>query len=113
MSEIMDVNSGELLEIVEKEDRIAALVWIRSCSACAKFKPVFTQLPDHIKDVRFLRMNQLKTIENLRLSESKGMDETPTTFIYCNGEYVDSIVGYHTLEETIGLIEDIFANRNC
>ena len=113
MSEVLDVNSGELLDIVGKESRVVVLVWIRSCSACAKFKPVFNQLPDHIQGVRFLRMNQLKTIENLRLSESKGMDETPTTFIYCNGEYVDSIIGYHTLEEIIGLIENIFVNRDC
>ena len=53
-------------------------------------------------------MNQLKTIENLRLSESKGMDETPTMFIYKNGQYVKSIVGFHTLDETIKLIHEAF-----
>ena len=108
MSEILDVNADDLLDLVSKNDRVVVLVWIRSCSACTKFKLVFNQLPDHVENVTFLRMNQLKTIENLRLSEAKGMDETPTTFVYCNGEYIESIVGYHPIEETIKLIEDTF-----
>lgn len=112
MSEILDVNADDLLDFVSRNERVVVLVWIRSCSACAKFKPVFNQLPDHVENVTFLRMNQLKTIENLRLSEAKGMDETPTTFVYCNGEYMESIVGYHPLEETIKQVEDII-NRNC
>lgn len=112
MTDILDVNIAELLEISSKEKQVVVLVWIRSCSACSKFKPVFNQLPEHVKGVTFLRMNQLKTIENLRYSESKDMDETPTMFIYCNGEYVESLVGYHPLEETISLIDDVF-NRHC
>ena len=113
MSEILDVNSTELLDLVSKESRVVVLVWIRSCSSCAKFKPVFNQLPEHFEDVKFLRMNQLKTIENLRLSEGNGMEETPTTFVYCNGDHIDSIVGYHPLEETVKKLNESYANRNC
>jgi len=113
MSEILDVNVSELLEVVSKESCVVVLVWIRSCSACAKFKPVFNQLPQHLIGVKFLRMNQLKTIENLRYSEAKGMDETPHMFIYCNGDYVGSIVGYHPLEESIKLIEETVIKCNC
>ena len=108
MSEILDVNADELINIVSKEDKVVVLVWIRSCSQCSKFKPVFNQLPGHLTDIIFLRMNQLKTIENLRLSESKGMDETPTIFIYKNGQYLKSIVGFHTLDETKNLIREVF-----
>lgn len=111
--EILDVNRDELLDIVSREKRVVALVWIRSCSACFKFKPVFNQLPDHVECVTFLRMNQLKTIENLRYTEGLGMDETPTTFLYCDGEYIDSIVGYHPLEETVSLLKGTYAKSNC
>ena len=111
MSEILDVNVSELQDIVSKKCHVVVLVWIRSCSTCAKFKPVFNQLTQHLDGVTFLRMNQLKTIENLRYSEAKGMNETPTTFVYGNGEYLDSIVGYHPLEETLILIKEIFTNN--
>lgn len=111
--EILDVNATELLDIVSKKPRVAVLVWIRSCSKCSKFKPVFNQLPDHIEGATFLRMNQLKTIENLRYSEALGMEETPTTFIYHNSEPVGSIVGYHPLGETVELIGQAFRNDNC
>lgn len=113
MSIVLDVNLDQLLETVKDEQRAVVLVWIRSCSACAKFKPIFNQLPEHFPETRFLRMNQLKTIENLRYSEGKEMDETPTTFVYCNGAYVESIVGYHSLEETKTLLNTIFNNINC
>lgn len=113
MSEILDVNVDELLDIVSKEQRVVVLVWIRSCSKCAKFKPVFNQLPDHIEGVKFLRMNQLKTIENLRYSEKLGMKETPTTFLYCKGEYTSSIVGYHTLDNIVKMIDETYENSNC
>lgn len=113
MSEILDVNIEELLEIVSREPKVVALVWIRSCSACAKFKPVFNQLPEHMEGITFLKMNQLKTIENLRYSEAKGMDETPATFVYCNGEYLESIVGYYPLDETVKSIVNVFENNNC
>ena len=108
MSEILDVNAAELLNIVSRENKVVVLVWIRSCSQCSKFKPVFNQLPGHLTDIIFLRMNQLKTIENLRLSESKGMEETPTMFIYKKGQYIKSIVGFHTLDETKKLIHEAF-----
>ena len=113
MSAVLDVNIEELLDVVSRESRVVALVWIRSCSACAKFKPIFNQLPDKIDGIKFLRMNQLKTIENLRYAESKGVDETPTTFVYCNGEYIESIVGSHSLDETVKKLGEIFANLNC
>lgn len=113
MSEILDVNVEELLEIVSREPKVVALVWIRSCSACAKFKPVFNQLRDHMAGIAFLRMNMLKTIENLRYSESKGMDETPATFVYCNGEYQESIVGYHPLDEIKKAIGKTYEDNNC
>ena len=63
--------------------------------------------------ITFLKMNQLKTIENLRYSEAKGMDETPATFVYCNGEYLEYIVGYHPLDETVKSIGKVFRNTNC
>ncbi len=113
MTEILDVNAAELLDIVSKEPRVAVLVWIRSCSKCSKFKPVFNQLPEHVEGTSYLRMNQLKTIENLRYSEGLGMEETPTTFLYCNGEHIDSIVEYHPLDETVKMINKAYLNRNC
>ena len=111
--EILDVNLDELKDIINRDDRVVVLVWIRSCSSCSRFKPVFNQIPEYMDDVTFLRMNQLKTIENLRYSEGLGMDETPTTFLYCKGEHIGSIVGFHSLEETVDLIKQAFINGNC
>lgn len=112
MRDILDVDSDELLKIVE-ESSVVVLVWIRSCNACARFKGVFNQLPSVMRGVVFLRMNQLGTIKNLRLSEDRGMNETPSTFVYCNGEYVDMMVGFHPPDESVKILENILGKGGC
>jgi thioredoxin-like negative regulator of GroEL len=89
--------------------------WIRSCDFCRKFKPVYEQLPDAFGGrVRFLRMNMMKSIENLRLAEGLGVEQTPTTKVFCGGSEVGEIVGYRTLEEAVGDISSILeSSEDC
>jgi thioredoxin-like negative regulator of GroEL len=110
MNQIQDVEAKQIQGIVKTNKNVVILVWVKSCSSCAKFKPIFEQLPEHKDEVLFLRMNMLKTIENLRFAEDKEVEETPTTLIYVNGKHIDSIIGYHDLEETLNMIEKITEN---
>lgn len=89
--------------------------WIRSCDFCRKFKPVYEQLPEAFGGrARFLRMNMMKSIENLRLAEGMGVEQTPTTKIFCGGGEVGEIVGYRTLEEAVREISSILeSNEDC
>ena len=88
--------------------------WIRSCSGCQKFKPVYDRLPEVMGDrVRFLRMNMMKSIGNLRLAEGMGVEATPTTKVFCNGEEVGEIVGYRPLEEAVEEIESALKGTAC
>ena len=82
--------------------------WVRSCDQCRKFKPVYESLPEVFGGkVRFLRMNMLKSIENLRLAEDVGVEQTPTTKVYCSGGEVGAIVGYLPLEEAVKTIHEL------
>jgi thioredoxin 1 len=101
----------------EVKNTVGAVVlefWLRSCSGCQKFKPVYDMLPELMGDkIKFLRMNMLKSIENLRLAEGLGVEVTPTTKIFCNGDEVGEIVGYRSLEEAAEEIEGALSGTAC
>jgi len=94
-------------EINNSSKPVSIFFWVRSCDGCRKYKPVYEELPNQIPEVRFLKMGMLKSIENLRLAESLGVEETPTTILFCKGTKIGSIVGFRTLEEVKKEIDKI------
>lgn len=115
MAKIPDIQAGSFEDEVKTAGGAVVLeFWIRSCSGCQKFKPVYDRLPDVMGDrVRFLRMNMMKSIENLRLAEGMGVEETPTTKVFCKGDEVGEIVGYRPLEEAVKEIEGFLSGTVC
>ncbi len=63
--------------------------------------------------IKFLRMNMMKSIENLRLAEGMGVEQTPTTKVFCNGAEVGEVVGYRPLEEAVKEIEGTLSGTAC
>ena len=112
MTIIDDIEAESFEDKVKAVDALAVLeFWIRSCSQCKKFKPVYEKLPDIFgEDVRFLRMNMLKSIENLRLAEGLGVGETPTVKFFCEGKEVGEIVGYIPLDDAVEVIKTMLGN---
>ena len=116
MPVVTDIEADSFDENIKGSDVPVVLeFWIRSCDFCRKFKPVYEQLPDAFGGrARFLRMNMMKSIENLRLAEGLGVEQTPTTKVFCGGGEVGEIVGFRTLEEAIGDIGSLIeSSEDC
>lgn len=93
---------------------VVLLFWIRSCDKCRRFKPVYEEISSKLyQKATFLRMNMLKSLENLRLAEELGVEETPTTKIFCGGAEAGSIFGFRTLEEAFSEIDVILGSDAC
>jgi len=109
VNDIKDISAEEFGREVKGLKSAAVLeFWVRSCDQCRKFKPVYERLPEVIGGkALFFRMNMLKTIENLRLAEDMGVEQTPTTKVFCSGEEVGEIVGYLPLEEAVKTINGL------
>jgi thioredoxin 1 len=109
VNEIRDISAEEFESEVKGSDGPAVLeFWVRSCDQCRRFKPVYERLPEKIGGkARFYKMNMLKTIENLRLAEGLGVEETPTTKVFCSGGEVGEMVGYLPLEEAVEMINGL------
>jgi thioredoxin-like negative regulator of GroEL len=115
LSEIFDIDVDSFDEVVKGSDVTAVLeFWIRSCSFCQKFKPVYEKLPGiYGGRVKFFRMNMMKSIENLRLAEGMGVEQTPTTKVFCGGREVGEIVGFKQLDETVKDLNTILDSKSC
>jgi len=109
VNEVRAISAEEFEREVKGSDGAAVLeFWVRSCDQCRRFKPVYERLPEAISGkARFYRMNMLKTLENLRLAESLGVEETPTTKVFCSGGEVGEMVGYLPLEEAVEMINGL------
>jgi thioredoxin 1 len=82
--------------------------WIRSCSNCKKFRPIDDKLPEIFGDkAMFLKMNMFLSLENLKLAEGLGVEETPTLKLFCKGREIGQIIGYMPLDKVTKEIEDI------
>ena len=113
VSDVKDISAEEFEREVKGSESPAVLeFWVRSCDQCRKFKPVYESLPEAFGGkVRFLRMNMLKSMENLWLAEGMGVEQTPTTKVYCSGGEVGTMVGYLPLEEAEKTITELL--RDC
>ncbi len=109
MNDIKDISAMDFDPEIKGSDGPAVLeFWVRSCDQCRRFKPVYEKLPEAIGGkTRFYRMNMLKTMENLRLAEGMGVEETPTTKVFCSGGEVGELIGYLPLEEAVERINGL------
>ena len=86
--------------------------WVRSCSNCKKFRPIYDKLPEIFGDkAKFLKMNMFLSLENLKLAEGLGVEETPTLKLFCKGREIGQIIGYMPLDKATKEIEDIFKSE--
>ena len=103
MEEVTDIQATDFTEEIKESDKpVIVEFWIKSCPHCGKFKSVYEQFPTYFRgDLKFFRMNMFTSIENLRLAEDLGVEQTPTTKIFCKGREIGEILGYKPLDEAV------------
>lgn len=47
------------------------------------------------------------SLENLKLAEGLGVEETPTLKLFCKGREIGQIIGYGPVDEAVKAIEEI------
>lgn len=101
-------------EVLAAEGPVIIEFWIRSCSECQRFEPVYEQLPAVFSgSVKFVKMNMFLSLENLRLAEGFGVEETPTVKLFCGGKEVGEVVGYRPLAKAVTEIKEILEREKC
>jgi len=115
MSNVVDIQARDFdREIAESNNPVVVEFWIKSCGNCKKFKPVYEELSKIFGDkLKFTRVNMFESVENLRLAEGLGVEETPTIKFFHKSEEIGEIIGFRTLEAATQEIEKIIKKSNC
>jgi thioredoxin 1 len=101
-------------EVRVAEGPVVVEFWIRSCGECQRFNPVYEQLPAVFGgSVKFVKINMFLSLENLRLAEDFGVEETPTVKLFCDGKEVGEVVGYRPIDKAVTDIKEILEREKC
>lgn len=109
MSNVADINAKDFNSVIAEPKKLVVVeFWIKSCGNCKKFKPVYEKLSEVFGDrLRFVRVNMFDSIENLRLAEGLGVEETPTVKLFYKSKEIGQMTGFKPLETATEEIEAI------
>jgi thioredoxin 1 len=109
LSNVVDINAKDFNSVIAEPEKLVVIeFWIKSCGNCKKFKPVYEKLSEVFGDrLRFVRVNMFDSIENLRLAEGLGVEETPTVKLFYKSKEIGQMTGFKPLEAAIEEIEAI------
>jgi len=114
MKAVLDIQAADFNNEIKSDNPVVIEFWIRSCGNCKKFKPVYEALSKIFGDkLRFARINMFESVENLRLAEGLGVEETPTVKLFHKSKEIGEIVGFRTLEAATEEVERIVEKSNC
>jgi len=98
-------------EVKGVEGPVVVDFWHNMCGWCLKLNPIFEQLPEHLQEGKYAKMNVLDSAENRNLAMTHGVMGTPTIKVFCEGRDIGEIIGFRTLDKLISELKEIFASR--
>ena len=109
MSNVVDINAKDFNSVIaEPKKPVVVEFWIKSCGDCKKFKPVYDKLAEVFDGrLRFVRVNIFESVENLRLAEGLGVEETPTVKLFYKSKEIGQMTGFKQLETATEELETI------
>jgi len=113
MEKVEDIQAKDFDREISSKKLVVIEFWIKSCGNCKKFKPVYDELSENFSALKFTRINMFESINNLRLAEGLGVEETPTVKIFNKNKEIGQIVGFKTLETATEEIKKIIKESGC
>ena len=98
-------------EVIKSEVPVVIDFWHNMCGWCLKLNPIFEQMPQHFKDVKFGKLNVLDSVENRDTAMGVGVMGTPTIKVFCKGRDIGELVGFRTGEDLKKDLKNILDNQ--
>ena len=114
MGNLLDLQAKDFDKEIKSDKPVGIEFWIKSCGNCKKFEPVYAKLSDIFgKKLKFTRIKMLESVENLRLAEGLGVEETPTVILFYKSEEIGQSVGFKKLEAATDEIKKMISKSGC
>ncbi|MGD8544916.1 MAG: thioredoxin domain-containing protein [Candidatus Bathyarchaeota archaeon] len=108
MSKVLEVDANDWQkEVLESEVLTVVDFWHEHCSWCIKLNPVIEEVAKELEEVRFVKMNVLKTMDNRKIAIENGIMSTPTLIFFCKGRSVSHHLGFLPKDDLKKKIEEI------
>ncbi len=93
----VEITDEEFDEIINNSHKLVVVDFFAEwCFPCLMISPIFEELADKIKEVKFVKVN---VDDNQSLSKKFGISSIPCLIVFKDGKEVDRIVGGRTGEE--------------
>jgi len=112
MSNVLEIQADQWeKEVLNSNEPVVVDFWHHMCGWCQKLNPVFKQLPEKIKNTKFVKVNVLDSAENRKIAIDLGVLGTPTIKIFCEGRAIGEIVGFRSSENLVIEINNILDKK--
>lgn len=91
-------------EVRSYNDVIVVDFWADWCMPCKMFEPVFKELANEMKDIKFGKLNVDK---NQKIAEEHRIMSIPTIIIFKNGKEVKRLIGFQPKERLKKEIQEV------
>jgi len=88
---ITELTDNNFDEFINNHELVIVDFWAPWCMPCRMMAPVFEELSNEIKKVKFAKIN---TAEHARKASEHGVMGIPCLIIFRNGEEIKRLVGY-------------------
>ena len=92
---VKEVNSSNFKQEISK-GKVIVDYWASWCGPCRMLAPVFEELSNEIKDIKFIKLD---VDDNSDVAESYGVMGIPTLILFKDGKEIKRIVGFKSKED--------------
>ena len=113
MSHVLEVDSGTYRDkVLNCEEPVILEFYSHACPHCKAFKAVYVHLCE-VLDVKakFTEFEVLLNEDNRRLALDCGVRGVPTIDVFYKGRIIGSIIGNHSYEYVIQILEDCIKKK--
>lgn len=91
-------------EVMESNIPVVVDFWAEWCGPCRMQSPIIDDLANGMKDT--LKVGKVNVDDETELASKYNVMSIPTLIIFKNGQIINTVVGLHTKEEILDLINN-------
>lgn len=109
MRSVIDINTEDWEKEVLSSNTLTVVdFWHEYCPWCLRLNPVLEEAAEIYEGrMKFVKLNILETPESRGLAIRYGVMSTPPLIFFCEGQPIETVVGYMSLDRLTWIIDSV------
>ncbi|MBE6113763.1 MAG: thioredoxin family protein [Erysipelotrichaceae bacterium] len=105
--EVREVYTAEVLEMIENKETFVVYLGQTNCGHCKNYAPIVEEVCKEEGAVIYkVTLDQSEASDNLVFVNEYGLEYTPTTYYFKEGEMITSFVGVLEADELVDFLKE-------